>query len=108
MSLLTVSLTIFCEIFAYFCIEFRVGQLSKSFLSPPLSAGLMTMLSRVLRFWWAVHSSLERFENSRLLLQLSFWMSTEHFLTRRSTEVNWPSGGVQLDFFGLSDSNSSL
>ena len=34
-------------------------------------------------------------------------MSTRHFLTKRSTEVNWPSGGVQLDFFGLSDSNSS-
>ena len=25
--------------------------------APPLSAGLMTMSSRVLRFWWAVHSS---------------------------------------------------
>ena len=73
-----------------------------------LSAGLMTMLSRVLRFWWAVHSSLERFENLRLLLKLSFWMSTRHFLTKRSTEVNWPPGGVQLDFFGLSDSNPSL
>ena len=34
----------------------------------------MTMSSRVLRFWWAVHSSLERFENLRLLLKLSFWM----------------------------------
>ena len=35
-SLLTVSLTIFfislCEIFVYLCIEFSVGQLSKSFL----------------------------------------------------------------------------
>ena len=50
-------------------------------------------------------------------------MSTRHFLTKRSTEVNWPSGGVQsggvqsggvqsggvqLDFYGLSDSNSPL
>ena len=35
--------------------------------APPLSAGLMTMSSRVLRFWWAVDSSLERFENLRLL-----------------------------------------
>ena len=35
-------------------------------------------------------------------------MSTQHFLTKRLTEVNLPSCGVQLDFFGLSDSNSSL
>ena len=55
-------------------------------------------------------------------------MSTRHFLTKRSTEVNWPSGGVQsggvqsggvqsggvqsggvqLDFYGLSDSNLPL
>ena len=28
-------------------------------------------------------------------------MSTQHFLTKRSTEVNWPSGGVQLDFSGF-------
>ena len=31
--------------------------------APPLSVGLMTMSSRVIRFWWAVHYFLERFEN---------------------------------------------
>ena len=35
-------------------------------------------------------------------------MSTRHFVIKRSTVVIWPPGGVQLDFFGVRDWNSSL
>ena len=81
-----------CEIFVYFFVN--VGAPNDH--GTAFVAGLMTMSSRVLRFWWAVHSSLERFENLRLLLKLRFSMSTRHLSTKRSTEVNWPSAVVSI------------
>ena len=74
-----------CEIFVYLCIEFSVGQLSKSFLfvkvgapnnmTPPLSAALMTISPRVLRFWWADHSDLRCpcYANPRFIFGVPFF-----------------------------------
>ena len=59
-----------CEIFVYFCIEFSVGQLSKSFLfvkvGAPNDYGTAFVgwfdndVVPILRFWLVVHSSFNR------------------------------------------------
>ena len=83
-----------------------------SCLQSSVRQGLRHRLCRLV--WWRYRLEFQdfggqsRFENLRLFLKLSFWISTRHFLTKRSTEVNWASGAVQLDFFGLGDSNLCL
>ena len=76
--------------------------------APPLSADLMTMSCRLLRFLRANHSSEERLENLVWQLNLSFWMSWRHLLMKKSKEASWPSGGVHFDLRTWSVSEISL
>ena len=56
------------------------------------------MSLRLLRFSRAAFSSVGRLENLVLRLKLSLLMSWRHLLLKNSKEVNWPSGGVRIDF----------
>ena len=75
------------------CLKRLVRQTATT--APTLSAGLMTISLRFRSVLSAAHSSPVRLE---YLTDVLTRMSWRHFLTKRSTEANWPAGGVQLDF----------